>query len=88
MTLMQCSECTGQVSERAAACPHCGAPVRAEPAPPPQRVKRSGGTWEAVGALLIIGGMLVAMASDGPAATIAGFAVAGGFLIFLVGRFQ
>jgi len=27
MALIQCSECNGQVSDQAAVCPHCGAPV-------------------------------------------------------------
>lgn len=32
MALISCSECGGQVSSTAAACPHCGAPVSAAPA--------------------------------------------------------
>ena len=28
MTLIACPECTGRVSDRAVACPHCGFPVR------------------------------------------------------------
>lgn len=32
MALITCSECGGQVSSTAAACPHCGAPVSAAPA--------------------------------------------------------
>ena len=28
VALKKCSECGGQVSSRAVACPHCGAPVR------------------------------------------------------------
>ncbi len=27
MALVKCGECGGQVSDKAAACPHCGAPV-------------------------------------------------------------
>ena len=27
MALIRCGECQGQVSDKAAACPHCGAPV-------------------------------------------------------------
>lgn len=30
MTLIACPECTGRVSDRAHACPHCGYPVREE----------------------------------------------------------
>lgn len=47
MALIACTECGHQVSDRAAACPHCGAPVatpsttpeRAEESSPPPRVK-------------------------------------------------
>ena len=28
MALMQCPECSGQISDRAIICPHCGFPVR------------------------------------------------------------
>lgn len=50
MALISCGECAGKVSDSAAACPHCGAPV-AKPAvyssaPPPAQVKKSGGTWK------------------------------------------
>ena len=30
MALIDCPECAGRVSDRAAACPHCGFPVREE----------------------------------------------------------
>ena len=33
MALMQCPECGGQVSDRAAACPHCGCPIQKLPQP-------------------------------------------------------
>jgi DNA-directed RNA polymerase subunit RPC12/RpoP len=35
MALIQCSECHKQISDRAAACPHCGAPVLLAPRPTP-----------------------------------------------------
>lgn len=37
MTLIQCSECGKQVSDKAQGCPNCGAPIAAAPqsAPPP-----------------------------------------------------
>ena len=28
MALVECKECGGKVSDKAAACPHCGSPVR------------------------------------------------------------
>lgn len=32
MAIIQCHECSGQVSDQAATCPHCGAPVFKAPA--------------------------------------------------------
>ena len=37
MALTSCSECGHQVSDRAAACPHCGAPMHALASGPPAR---------------------------------------------------
>lgn len=39
MALINCSECQKQVSDKAAACPHCGAPLAA-PTPPPVEVTK------------------------------------------------
>ena len=33
MALINCKECGKQISDKAASCPHCGAPVNAAPAP-------------------------------------------------------
>lgn len=64
MALIQCSECGKQVSERAAACPHCGAPLAAATAPsPPQpspvhratRRKTSPLAWVALAVLVVVG---------------------------------
>jgi len=50
MSLNECTECRGQVSSLAAACPHCGAPVDAEeshpPAPIDQRTPHSYDAWK------------------------------------------
>ena len=32
MALVACPECTRELSDKAAACPHCGAPVASQPA--------------------------------------------------------
>lgn len=48
MALIVCKECNGNVSDAAAACPHCGAPVSpvvALPAAVPVEVKKSGSVW-------------------------------------------
>lgn len=51
MALIACKECSGQVSDSASTCPHCGAPV-ALPAPAPKNLnaaptekKKSGSVW-------------------------------------------
>lgn len=36
MALITCPECGNQVSDKAAACPKCGAPIAAPPKPPPK----------------------------------------------------
>lgn len=36
MALIACSECNKQISDKAAACPHCGAPVSRSSAPSPE----------------------------------------------------
>lgn len=56
MALTICSECQGSVSDRAAACPHCGAPISSETSEPPikvpaenetvQQPKKKGGIWK------------------------------------------
>lgn len=33
MALINCRECGKQISDQAASCPHCGAPLKATPAP-------------------------------------------------------
>jgi len=33
MALIACPDCTGQVSDQAFVCPHCGRPLRSPPAP-------------------------------------------------------
>lgn len=47
MAIISCKECSGKVSDTAATCPHCGAPVVA-PMPAavaPVAVEKSGGGW-------------------------------------------
>ncbi|KTG17751.1 MULTISPECIES: zinc ribbon domain-containing protein [unclassified Guyparkeria] len=94
MAMMECPECGKEVSDKAAACPNCGAPIAA---PPPKaarpgrepdgvsRSTRSGGAWEAIGFLLIVAGMLIGMAGNGGLGWALGLS---GFVVFLVGRFK
>jgi DNA-directed RNA polymerase subunit RPC12/RpoP len=53
--LIKCSECSKEVSDKATACPHCGAPIAAQPVPvsaPQERpvhvqvVKEKSNTWK------------------------------------------
>lgn len=43
MALIQCRECSGQVSDKAASCPHCGAPLSGRPAPNEKKTQQQAG---------------------------------------------
>lgn len=54
MAVIKCGECEGKVSDKAGACPHCGAPVRAQlAAAPPKEKGRMRRFAELVGAGLL-----------------------------------
>lgn len=89
--LIKCDDCGQMVSRRAANCIHCGAPLVISPSmeqstAEPKVYKRAGAAREGVGFLLIVAGMLMAMASSGTAAGIGGILLASGFVIFIIGR--
>jgi len=90
MALIKCSEGGKAVSDKAAACPGCGAPLPAAAAvrvtvdKAPVRVIRAGWRWEAIGALLVIGGLIAAIAGAGG---FGWFVLIVGFVIFMIGRF-
>ena len=88
MALIKWSECGKDVSDKATACPNCGAPPSSERARhrrdnTPVRVVRAGWRWEAIGALLVIGGLIAAIAG----ASSGWLVLAVGFVIFIFGRF-
>ncbi len=89
MAMIKCSDCGKDISDKAATCPGCGAPINEVPLKiqkdHPQMVKRSGGTWEGIGFLLIVGGMISGIAGS---TEIGSLVMVGGFLVFLVGRFK
>jgi DNA-directed RNA polymerase subunit RPC12/RpoP len=90
MALIKCLECGKDVSDKAAACPGCGAPLlsaagaRVTADKTPVRVVRAGWRWEAIGALLVIGGLITAIAGAGG---FGWFVLIIGFVIFVIGRF-
>ncbi|MDT3707470.1 MAG: hypothetical protein ROZ09_11630 [Thiobacillus sp.] len=51
-------------------------------------VTRTGAKWEGIGFLLIVGGMIVAMAAEPPISMVGGFAMLTGLAVFIVGRFK
>lgn len=92
MALIACTECGKEVSDKAASCPSCGAPIseNSSVSLDPQshaKVTRAGAAWEGIGFLLIVVGMITAMAS-GPDNHIGGIMLTAGFIVFLIGRFK
>ncbi len=66
MALTKCPECSGDVSDKAAACPHCGYPFVPTAKDPRSAlvIERTGKGWKAVralGWLLILVGLAVLM---------------------------
>jgi len=60
MALTKCPECSGDVSDKAASCPHCGYPTRAPGRA--QIIEKTGRGWKAIrflGWLLVIVGALI-----------------------------
>jgi len=97
VALIKCSECGKEISDRAWACPHCGAPVNGSTATAPSaaavtksvRVERAGFKWEAIGFVLILvaifTGIIVGADADFFAfASLLGFI---GLVVFMIGRF-
>ena len=61
MTLIKCEECGKEISDKAATCPHCGAPtVKSE-----EKSKRNEGVI-IFAAVILISGSLIALASYEP----------------------
>lgn len=91
MALVSCTECSKEISDKAAACPNCGAPmmVTAGGAGVQHvRVTRTGGRWEAGGFVLIVIGLLTAMGADGGVAHAGVFTMFIGLAIFIIGRLK
>jgi len=89
MALISCSECGKEVSDKAASCPNCGAPIAGEPSvslnsQSHAKVTRTGAKWEGMGFILIVIGLIMAIAGQG----VGGLLMAVGFVVFIVGRFK
>ncbi len=90
MALINCSECGKEESDKASACPNCGAPISVhtplkEHLESPIQVKRPGSKLEALGTLLIIVGIFAGFAVN---FQLGGLLILAGFVIFLIGRFN
>jgi uncharacterized membrane protein YvbJ len=92
MALIPCDECGKEISEKAAACPNCGAPVsgKSSVSLDPKshaKVTRTGAKWEGIGFILILVGMFMAFFTHQEKSLAVGSIVAG-FIIFIIGRFK
>lgn len=93
MAMMKCSECNGDVSDKAAVCPHCGAPTPAAHAAgaapgvvTTQQTSKIFKVIQLLGFIVILGSTVACVAGKdaSPAASATFFL---GLIIFLVGRF-
>ncbi len=86
MALIACPECTRQVSDKAASCPHCGNPLaKLENNPEVTTIEATGKSWKFVqlaGVILIVIG-LVAVFSEVVAGLPLGVV---GVVLYIVGR--
>jgi DNA-directed RNA polymerase subunit RPC12/RpoP len=89
VALINCSECGKEVSDKATSCPNCGAPIATKDAvtfdpKPHAKVTRTGAKWEGIGFVLILVGIILALAVNG---TLGGILAYVGFVVFVIGRF-
>lgn len=89
MALIQCPECATSISDLAAACPKCGAPVPRNTTTPTGAVvttQQTGKRFKAaelVGALMVAGGVVACTAQSTGAAT---FLLVVGLVVYLGAR--
>lgn len=89
MAIIKCTECGKEISDKAPACLGCGAPILNAASvsvvnSAPIRVVRAGFRWEAIGATILIGGLLLSIVG---VTGVGGVAMLVGFIVFMVGRF-
>lgn len=84
MALIECGECGREVSDKAASCPGCGAPIGAQGKT--VKAKRAGAGLETTGFLLIAGAVVGAIAGLDPLISFNVGLV--GFVVFVIGRLR
>jgi hypothetical protein len=89
VALIKCPECEREVSGKALTCLGCGAPIASgSPAPATHVViTRPGRKWEAVGFVLVLGGVMT-MFGSADASMFGPLAFIVGLVVFIVGRFK
>ena len=90
MALINCTECGKEISDKAATCPNCGAPVTVQSSPQkgntsPTKVKREGSKWEGAGTLLVIAGIIIPFTGN---FQLGGILFIIGLVVFIIGRFK
>lgn len=77
MSLIKCAACAREISPNAAACPHCGEPMR------PQVVEKTTNWLKVIASLLMVVGVVGAMVQS-----VLGYGLLIGFFLFVVARFR
>lgn len=84
MTLIACPECKKEMSEQAAACPHCGHPSAARPVA--TRAPKGPKVVQLIGAVLFATGVVSCATNPLPDFFFVASTTAAGLTIFLTGR--
>lgn len=87
MALVRCKECGKEISDKASACPSCGAPMAGD-STVHVRVTRTGAKWEGLGFVLIAAGLVSMLTGNAIASMVGTLMLFVGFVVFLIGRFK
>ncbi|MBE7525534.1 zinc-ribbon domain-containing protein [Patescibacteria group bacterium] len=97
MTLINCSECGREVSDKATACPNCGNPIGAQHIKQPTLIEQTSKTWkftQLLGWILMLFGVFIFFPSFNmrglrdPMAGLGILVFSLGILTALVGKFE